>query len=203
MNSIIIKIPLLFATFASILAANSQDEPVVKFTSAKCTSTNTSLNYKCFVKAYSRKNSTLNASFNITRELTEASMNFEVRYRAMNQFRTIINMTLDFCGAMKSRNNLMVNWLLNVWSDNFRNNLHECPYKIVSQLEPYLWIKKLPLHFKGPLNFKDLYLHLNRLVSRFAGGHYMIVMHFFNDSDENIVTLTFTHEFITTDRVEF
>lgn len=40
-------------------------------------------------------------------------------------------------------------------------------------------------------------------MSRFAGGNYMTIMHFYNKFDENIVTISFNFEFVTTDREAF
>ncbi|KAG5668975.1 hypothetical protein PVAND_016879 [Polypedilum vanderplanki] len=86
---------------------------------------------------------------------------------------------------MEFKDHPLMNWLLNLWSENFRKNIHECPYKTGSE------------------TFKDLYIILNRLVSRFAGGSYKVVMRFYNENENDVITVMFTLEFITIDREAF
>ncbi|KAG5668974.1 hypothetical protein PVAND_016878 [Polypedilum vanderplanki] len=220
----------VFIILTTNFAANSRDEPLVKFTSVKCTSTKSIIS-KCFVKAYSRKNTTLNVYLNITKEFKELNVNFMIQYRHLipqyrtivnvtfdfcrvrkiylrrpaqvqsaqacadffaglrrhltPQYRTIINVTFDFCHAMEFKDHPLMNWILNLWSENFRKNIHECPYKT------------------GSMNFENLYILVHRLVSRFAGGSYKIILRFYNKDDSNIITVMFTLEFITIDREAF
>ncbi|KAG5668973.1 hypothetical protein PVAND_016878 [Polypedilum vanderplanki] len=86
---------------------------------------------------------------------------------------------------MEFKDHPLMNWILNLWSENFRKNIHECPYKT------------------GSMNFENLYILVHRLVSRFAGGSYKIILRFYNKDDSNIITVMFTLEFITIDREAF
>lgn len=126
---------IFFSLLTFIFAANPYEDAWLKFTSAKCSSSGKTMTQKCFIKAYSRKNSTLNVLVNITSQINEAKVNFEVRHKSLsNYYRTIINITFDFCKAMENKDNILMNWLLQLWSENFRNNLHKCPYKVVSEI---------------------------------------------------------------------
>jgi hypothetical protein len=104
-----------------------------------CNSSNKTIlpDYKCFAKAYSRNNQTMNVLMFFPKPVYEAFVALEVSYKTTTSpnYRTLINSTIDVCGFLNgTNNNPLVKWFFSVIRESLpKNFLHPCPY-IVSRL---------------------------------------------------------------------
>lgn len=130
-----LKLFLIFLIFYInfVTSARFGVEPFTKFTSIKCESTNKSISsYKCFLKSYSRRNTTINVSANISKPL----FNFKLRYELLfsdigNSKRIIINETIDLCPFLNGTSpNVLIKWIVGLMSASLRDIIHPCPYSV-------------------------------------------------------------------------
>jgi hypothetical protein len=133
----IIKIMVLFVTFLLIYSAPARKqnlEPYVRFRSIKCSSSNKSLSgYKCYIKAYSQKNTTLNIFFNLTKPAFKLIFNYDLTLKSIsNSYRSIINVTYELCSVLNgTAENPIFQWTIGNFPD-FKRLMHRCPYKVCS-----------------------------------------------------------------------
>lgn len=127
----IVSFLILFSSLAT--SAKIQNfEPYQRLTSLKCQSSNKSVSgYKCFVKANSRKNTTLNVFVNFTRPLFVIKISYDLTFKSIsNSYRSIINVTFEACSLLNgTANNLVFHWIMENFPD-LRQLLHACPYKV-------------------------------------------------------------------------
>jgi hypothetical protein len=100
-----------------------------------CNSSNkTLLYYKCFAKAYSRKNQTMNILVSLAKPVYEVSIALEMSYKTTTSpnYRTIINATVDVCGYLNGTNsNPLGKWYFGILRESLPENLlHPCPYTV-------------------------------------------------------------------------
>jgi hypothetical protein len=131
----IFKFLLLSAIFLEISAVPARRQntvPYVRFTSAKCDSSNKSVSgYKCYIKAYSRKNTTLNVFVNLTKPIFKLAFNYDLTYKSIsNSYRSIINVTFEACSMLNgTAENPVFKWIMGNLPD-LKTALHACPYKV-------------------------------------------------------------------------
>lgn len=97
-----------------------------------CWSSNKTLSgHKCFVKAYSRKNTTMNVFVNLTRPLFDVKARYDLTYKYLtNSQRSIINSTIEICEFLNGTgSNPVFKWIVGLM-ENFKHLLHECPYEV-------------------------------------------------------------------------
>ncbi|CAH1733837.1 unnamed protein product [Chironomus riparius] len=182
-----------FLILSSILLINcgsparkTTSYPYIRFTAMKCLSSSKSVSsFDCYVKAYSRTNTTMNVFVNLTRPIFAAKARYDLTYKYLtNSQRSIINSTLEICEFLNGTSaNPVFKWIVG-FMKNFDQMLHACPYT-------------------GNLIFKDLSVDIKQFVSAFPSGVYMTIMKFFDDVDENIMTLKFSQDLISKDRETF
>lgn len=128
LNFIIFTINL---TFGSRIRLNDF-EPYARFTTVQCSSSNVTVSdFKCFVKAYSRKNTSLNLLLNISRPIYDIKARYEYRSKSIaNAYRSLINVTIDICKVLNGTNsNPVFNWLMGMIPD-LKVMLHPCPLEV-------------------------------------------------------------------------
>ncbi|KAL7011602.1 hypothetical protein ACKWTF_014345 [Chironomus riparius] len=111
-----------FLILSSILLMNcgsparkTTSYPYIRFTAMKCWSSNKSLSgYNCYVKAYSRTNTTMNAFVNLTRPLFAVKARYDLTYKYLtNSQRSIINSTLEICEFLNgTESNPVFKWII-------------------------------------------------------------------------------------------
>lgn len=118
-------------------------EPFIRFTGVKCHSSNKSVSfYKCFIKAYSQRNTTLNSITNLTRPVFDVKFSYDLTYKSLsNSYRSIINVTFEACSLLNgTANNPVFHWLMSNIPD-LKDVVHACPYKVC-------WLQFLGINFK-------------------------------------------------------
>jgi len=136
----IFKLFLLFLYFSQVFAMRTQKqnfEPYSRYKSVNCSASQISVSsFKCFVKAYSRTNTTLNIIANISRPLYSVDIQFDFRSKSLsNSQRSIINTTFEICSILNgTMSNPVYNWILGM-SPVFKNILHSCPYQVLNLVE--------------------------------------------------------------------
>jgi len=114
---------------------------VLKFKSIKCSSSNKTLapDYKCFIKAYSRRNTTINMSGTIMSPIYDAKGHLLLTYEYMKKGnpRTMINATADVCSFLNgTKSDVLMKWVIGIIGHYMPAGLvHSCPY--VSYLTCY------------------------------------------------------------------
>lgn len=132
-------------------SARSGDAAYNKFTWVKWTASNISASsYKCFLKAYSRRNVTVTVFANISRSLYDYKMRHELLFSDIgNAKRTIINETIDMCAFLNGTNtNVLFKWIVGVLDANFKKYVHPCPYFVRFSMN-FLKTKKNFNYFSG------------------------------------------------------
>jgi hypothetical protein len=117
-----------FATSARVL----NYEPYHRHKSISCQSSNKSVSgYKCYIKAYSQKNTTLNVFANLTKPIFYAKFSYDLTLRSIsNSYRSIINVTFEVCSVLNGTvGNPVFQWIKESFP-NFKQALHACPYKV-------------------------------------------------------------------------
>jgi len=134
------KIILLFAIFTKVLAVKQVLDPYIRYTNIKWLSSNCSMSsFKCYIKSYSRQNTTLNVFVNFTKPIYEMS----VRYDLRNSQRSIINTTVDLCSFLNgTETNPIFKWILGM-VPNLVKLLHPCPYEVCCWGTINIFINKL------------------------------------------------------------
>ena len=131
----IFKILFLFTIFLFILSfpvRKQHSEPYLRFTSTKCDSSNKSVSgYKCFIKAYSRTNTTLSVFVNLTKPIFKVKFNYDLTCKSIsNSYRSIINVTFEACSLLNgTASNPVFQWIMGNLPD-LKKLLHVCPYKV-------------------------------------------------------------------------
>lgn len=126
---------IILVAFCFILTMsrrNHQLEPYFIYKSVKCTSSNITLSgFKCFVKAYSRTNATLNIFVNISKPVFKAYVTYDHRYKSLsNSQRSIINSTSEVCSILNgTENNIVFKWIIEQ-IPILGSILHPCPYQV-------------------------------------------------------------------------
>ncbi|KAL7011601.1 hypothetical protein ACKWTF_014344 [Chironomus riparius] len=121
----------LFSIILATRVRNNSFEPYSRFTKILCSSSNVTISeFKCFIKAYSQKNTTLNISVNISRPIFDVKAQYNFGSRSLsNSQRSMINVTIDFCEVLNGTGtNPVFNWLIGMVSE--LKILHPCPYKV-------------------------------------------------------------------------
>jgi hypothetical protein len=122
----------IFLDIPSISARRQNAEPYLRFTHVKCDSSNKSVSgCKCYIKAYSRTNTTLNIFVNLTRPIFSAKFSYDLTYKSIsNSYRSIINTTIEVCSFLNGTvGNPVFQWLMLNMPD-LKRALHACPYKV-------------------------------------------------------------------------
>ena len=117
--------------------------PYIRFTKIKCLSSSNSLSgYDCFVKAYSRTNTTINIFVNLTRPLYSVKARYDLTYKYLtNSQRSIINSTLEICEFLNgTTSNPVFKWIVG-FMKNFDQMLHTCPYTVRRFIWKDFWLK--------------------------------------------------------------
>ncbi|CRK94398.1 CLUMA_CG007905, isoform A [Clunio marinus] len=144
-----------------------------KTTTFNCTSSFKSIGprVECFAKSYSRKNTQINISFDITRKLYDVKGHFEIKHRTLTPYyRVIINNTLDFCGFLNGTDkNVLTKWMISTVSKTVGKRIvHPCPYF-------------------GPIRIVNMTAE-NEMSAQFIKGYYKMTFIMFDDIDNNIIT---------------
>ena len=130
------KLVVLAFCFLQIFAARTQKqelEPYSRFRSIQCSSSNLTLTVlTCFVKAYSRKVTTITVNVNITRPLYSANLHYEFRSKSIsNSQRSIINVTFNICSILNGTgSNPVFQWLIG-HVPQFKSIVHPCPFLVM------------------------------------------------------------------------
>lgn len=125
----------IFFTFLIHLASSARNqnyEPYQRLKSTNCQSSNKSVSgYKCYIKAYSQKNTTLNVFVNLTRPLFFVKISYDLTFKSIsNSYRSIINVTFEACSILNgTANNAVFNWIMDSFQ-SFKKMLHACPYEV-------------------------------------------------------------------------
>lgn len=107
-------------------------EPYFIYKSVKCTTSKITIsNVKCFVKAYSRTNATLNVYANLTRSIYSMNVMYDHSYRSLsNSQRSIINVTTEICSILNgTASNPVLEWVRGMIKE-LDSVLHPCPYEV-------------------------------------------------------------------------
>lgn len=131
--------------FMQFQAARKHFEPYIRYTSIKCTSSNKTIcDFKCFIKAYSRRNTTLNVIVNISRPLFKVTARFDYSIKSLaNSKRSVINSTFDVCTYLNgTTSNPVFKWIIGVLP-GIEVLLHPCPYQVSLFYKYYI-----PLDFR-------------------------------------------------------
>ena len=126
---------LIFLIFFSHLITSARiknTDPYMRFTSIKCQSSNKTLSgFKCFIKANSQRNTTLNVFVNITRPLFRVKCCYDLNYKSLSiSQRSIINVTFEACSLLNgTASNPVFNLVMSNTPDLLRA-VHACPYKV-------------------------------------------------------------------------
>ncbi|KAL7011598.1 hypothetical protein ACKWTF_014341 [Chironomus riparius] len=131
------KLFVLILYFSQILAFRQQKksfEPYSRFKSVKCSASLISLSsFDCFVKAYSQRNTTINAVANVTKPIFVVNIRYDLRFKSLsNSQRSIINATTEICSILNGiASNPVYQWILGMMPE-FKQSLHPCPYQVLS-----------------------------------------------------------------------
>lgn len=177
---------LLFSTISSSRNNNKKLEPYSRYKSVNCDSSNVTLSsFKCFIKAYSRTNTTANFLVELKRPIFKVNCRFDLRFKSLsNSQRSIINSTAEICSILNGTGtNLLYKWFVGMMPE-LETLIHPCPYQ-------------------GLLTFKNLSVNLKMIVSSFPAGNYIGIMTYFDDFDSNIITIKYVLEIISNDRKDF
>ncbi|CAH1733836.1 unnamed protein product [Chironomus riparius] len=129
------KFFLLFLYFSMNFAARVQKqnlEPYSRFKSIHCNSSNITVSgYKCYIKAFSRTNTTTNIFVNLTRPVHSFNVRYDLRFKSLsNSQRSIINTTLEVCSILNGTgSNPVYKWFIGMMPE-LEELLHPCPYKV-------------------------------------------------------------------------
>jgi hypothetical protein len=132
---LLFRIVVFFTILSICCAARKQkqnSEPYNRFKSTKCTSSNISLSgYKCFIKSYSRSNTTLNVLVNLTIPVNFVKLNYDFTYKSLsNSQRSIINATFELCAILNGTgSNPVFKWIIGMMPQ-LAELLHPCPYQV-------------------------------------------------------------------------
>ena len=132
-----IKFVLLFLFFVQVSSLRRQKqtfEPYSRFKSVKCHTSNiTVVDFKCFIKANSRRNTTLNMIANITRPVFTSIGRYDFRSKSIsNSQRSIINATVDLCSFLNgTKSNPVAEWILGMMPE-LKKLIHPCPYQVIT-----------------------------------------------------------------------
>jgi Protein of unknown function (DUF1091) len=182
-------------TTALLLAASfvlSVDK-TIKIRSLKCTSSNKSIssNFKCFAKSYSRKFSTMNFDYFMTRPLfnimvsvnswnkfmthfenfTQMHLEFKHGGGITPYYNTIINATLNFCEYLNgTKSNPVIKFVLDAMEGRLPNTMiHPCPCE--GSVKVYnITLAAIPVHIQ------------------FLQGRYKVSVRLYDEEDDNIIT---------------
>lgn len=131
-TSIIFLFILISSTSSTSQKRKQNFDPYFRFKSINCSSSFITLSsFKCFIKAYSRRNTTLNVYMNITKPLFKANVIFDLKYKSIsNSQRSIINITTEGCSIVNGTvTNKLFNWLIgNI--PLLKRIIHACPYEV-------------------------------------------------------------------------
>lgn len=174
------KLFIFFIIFQSASLINPRRrfnfEPYIRYTGIKCWSSNSSISsYTCFIKSYSRDNSTLNICLNLTRPIFNVKGRYDMTFKYLtNSQRSIINATLEICEHFNGTiSNPVLKWILGM-NRNLDRLIHPCPYKVCCSGDgseilnfacnlcnsPYLYIiSKYKQNFQKFLNSKKNLLY--------------------------------------------
>ncbi|KAL7011599.1 hypothetical protein ACKWTF_014342 [Chironomus riparius] len=125
-------ISVILSERVSTAARIQNSQPYLRFKSIKCNSSNKTISgYKCFIKAYSRTNTTINVFVNLTEPHFKADLNYDLTYKSLsNSYRSIINVTYEICSILNGTgSNPVFQWVVG-HIPNLREILHVCPYKV-------------------------------------------------------------------------
>jgi hypothetical protein len=126
------QVCLLFVIISSTSSLKQELEPYMRFTNVKCLTSNISVSgFKCFIKSYSRRNTTLNVFVNLTKSIHDIKVRYDLRYKSLsNAQRSIINTTIEVCSFLNGTDtNPVFKWLIGV-IPNLSTFLHPCPYQV-------------------------------------------------------------------------
>lgn len=139
------KIFLLFVIFSNIFPLKQDLDPYMRYTNVKCLTSNCSMSgFKCFIKSYSRLNTTLNVFVNLTKPLFDLKVRYDFRHKSLsNSQRSIINSTVDVCSFLNGTDtNPIFKWILGV-VPNLAKLLHPCPYEVCCWVAVDIFIIKI------------------------------------------------------------
>ena len=129
---IFITISLILLSHLATSARIKNTEPYMRFTSTNCHSSNKSVSgYKCYIKANSQRNTTLNVFVNLSRPLFYVKFSYDLNYKTVsNSQRSIINVTFEACSMLNgTAANPVFNWVMSNMPD-LQKAVHACPYKV-------------------------------------------------------------------------
>lgn len=118
-------------------ASKQNLDPYMRYTNVKCLTSNATISsFKCFIKSYSRYNSTLNIFVNLTRSIFDIKVRYDFRHKSLsNSQRSIINSTVDICQFLNGTiTNPIFKWIIGM-VPKLEKLLHTCPYEVCILLE--------------------------------------------------------------------
>lgn len=136
------KILIFFAIYLSLVSGARrwrQMEPCMRYTYFNCSSSLKTIPwFKCFIKAFSRENTTLNIQVNMTRPVYNSYVRYDISYRSLsNSRRSIINVTGNLCEILNgTRSHPVMHWIMGMMP-MLKEYLHPCPY--VVNTDQLLW----------------------------------------------------------------
>ena len=129
------KVFFIILTFTAVLFAarrKESPEPYLRYRSIKCAGSPKSVSsFKCYIKAYGRKNTTLNIISNLTRPFYRSYITYDWNYKSLsNSLRSIINATTEVCQFLNGTgNHPVMNWIFGMMP-SLKNIIHPCPYEV-------------------------------------------------------------------------
>lgn len=190
----ILKFITIFSCFQSLVC----EEFYLTNKSYRCTSSNrTVIDYKCFMKSYSRTFQTINISFNLTKKVTHVKVviviwyyrlclehsffqfDYDLQHRYLTPYyNTVINSTFDACRFLNgSDQNLVAKMILGLFRSSLDPNfIHSCPYS------GYINLPNITANLKAPF------------ISQFIYGTYRAITRGYNEDDDNIITIFYEVE---------
>ena len=125
-----------FQSFASRIQKQNFD-PYSRYKSINCSASLITLSsFECFVKAYSRTNTTLNIIANISRPIYFVKIQFDLRAKSLsNSERSIINVTFESCSILNgTMSNPVYHWVMGMMPA-LKQILHPCPYQVLNFID--------------------------------------------------------------------
>jgi Protein of unknown function (DUF1091) len=151
---------------------DKQAKYVFRFRAADCKSyDNYTMAFKyCYVKAVSRKVTTLNFGYEYAKPMYNFYVQVIINYRYGNIYREIGNTKLmDWCPMMKNSNmNPILNMIVDICGNELKKVLHQCPYEGVNEFKNITMStdvgRKFSIFPEGFYKYEMKWFHKNKQI---------------------------------------